>query len=65
MEFTKPYSEATAQVIDEELKGLVDELYTRTKVGVLRVMMMAVVMKDRRASGGRAGWVLGGWLGCS
>merc|ERR1712146_442738 len=31
MEFTKPYSEATAQIIDEELKSLVDSLYERTK----------------------------------
>ena len=31
MEFTKPYSEATAEVIDQELKKMVDEMYERTK----------------------------------
>jgi ATP-dependent metalloprotease FtsH len=29
--FTKPYSEKTAQLIDEEVKKLVDEAYARTK----------------------------------
>merc|ERR1712100_72620 len=31
MEFTKPYSEHTAQIIDEELKNMVDSMYQRTK----------------------------------
>ena len=30
-QFDKPYSEATARVIDEEVKALVDECYKRTK----------------------------------
>merc|ERR1712187_922297 len=30
MEFTKPFSEATAQKIDEEVKVMVDDMYERT-----------------------------------
>jgi cell division protease FtsH len=29
--FTKPYSESTAQTIDEEVKKLIDKAYNRTK----------------------------------
>ena len=30
-QFSKPYSEGTAKIIDEEVKRLIDEAYTRTK----------------------------------
>ena len=29
--FQKPYSDATAKIIDEEVKKIVDEAYVRTK----------------------------------
>jgi len=35
MEFTKPFSEATAEKIDQEIKAKVDALYERT-LGVVR-----------------------------
>jgi cell division protease FtsH len=34
-QFSKPYSEETAKIIDEEVRRLIDEAYTRTK-GLLR-----------------------------
>ena len=33
-QFSKPYSEGTAKIIDEEVKRLIDEAYTRT-IGLL------------------------------
>jgi AFG3 family protein len=34
--FTKPYSESTAQAIDEEVKKIIETLYERTKVLILQ-----------------------------
>ena len=35
-EFTKPYSEATSQTIDEEVRRIIDEAYQRTKTLLLQ-----------------------------
>jgi AFG3 family protein len=34
--FQKPYSEATSEKIDKEVKGIIDEMYTRTKSLLLK-----------------------------
>jgi cell division protease FtsH len=50
-QFSKPYSEETAKIIDEEVRRLIDEAYTRTK-GLLRekkaeVEMLAEKLLDK------------------